>query len=232
MAADCRLYCAGTLIAFPYLARNVLISGWLFYPFTFLDWFPVDWKISKGYADSDAKEIQAYAREIYNVYQLDQPLKQWLPNWFAAQAGFDKLLVLAGWAAIPVSAVLAVLGAVRAVRAGQVTVAPHVDGAVSAENGTRAFRADGRRLRPVRVVLCLNGKPAHPCRPPSRTSYALVFFPASAVCSGRFFLLAARGAAGAVRIFLCVVFAVDGVWKPVLYGGGKAGWFRTGTQWT
>ena len=58
------------------------------------------------------KEIQAYAREIYNVYQLDQPLKQWLPNWFAAQAGFDKLLVLAGWAAIPVSAVLAVLGAV------------------------------------------------------------------------------------------------------------------------
>ena len=69
--------------------------------------------------------------EIYNVYQLDQPLKQWLPNWFAAQAGFDKLLVLAGWAAIPVSAVLAVLGAVRAVRAGQVTVAPHVDGAVS-----------------------------------------------------------------------------------------------------
>ena len=121
----------GLLIAFPYLARNVLISGWLFYPFTFLDWFPVDWKISKGYADSDAKEIQAYAREIYNVYQLDQPLKQWLPNWFAAQDGFDKLLVLAGWAAIPVSAVLAVLGAVRAVRAGQVTVAPHVNGAVS-----------------------------------------------------------------------------------------------------
>ena len=107
----------GFLIAFPYLARNVLISGWLFYPFTFLDWFPVDWKISKGYADSDAKEIQAYAREIYNVYQLDQPLKQWLQNWFAAQDGFDKLLVLAGWAAIPVSAVLAVFGAARAVGA-------------------------------------------------------------------------------------------------------------------
>lgn len=132
----------GLLIAFPYLARNVLISGWLFYPFTFLDWFPVDWKISKGYADSDAKEIQAYAREIYNVYQLDQPLKQWLPNWFAAQAGFDKLLVLAGWAAIPVSAVLAVLGAVRAVRAGRAAVASHAGSAASAENGTRAFRAD------------------------------------------------------------------------------------------
>ena len=132
----------GLLIAFPYLARNVLISGWLFYPFTFLDWFPVDWKISKGYADSDAKEIQAYAREIYNVYQLDQPLKQWLPNWFAAQAGFDKLLVLAGWAAIPVSAVLAVLGAVCAVRADRVTVASRAGGAASADNGTHTSKAD------------------------------------------------------------------------------------------
>ena len=132
----------GILIAFPYLARNVLISGWLFYPFTFLDWFPVDWKISKGYADSDAKEIQAYAREIYNVYQLDQPLKLWLPNWFAAQDGFDKLLVLAGWVAIPVSAVLAVFGAARAVRADRVTVASRAGSAAPAENGTRAVRAD------------------------------------------------------------------------------------------
>ena len=121
----------GLLIAFPYLARNVLISGWLFYPFTFLDWFPVDWKISKGYADSDAKEIQAYAREIYDVYQLDQPLKQWLQNWFAAQDGFDKLLVLAGWVAIPVSAVLAVFGAVRTVRADRAAVASRAGGAVS-----------------------------------------------------------------------------------------------------
>ena len=77
----------GLLIAFPYLARNVLISGWLFYPFTFLDWFPVDWKISKGYANSDAKEIQAYRAEIYNVYQLDQPLKQW----------YAELVCGAGW---------------------------------------------------------------------------------------------------------------------------------------
>lgn len=113
----------GFLIAFPYLARNVLISGWLFYPFTFCDWFPVDWKISKGYADSDAKEIQAYAREVYDVYQLDQPLKHWLSNWFMAQETVDKLLVLAGWAAIPVSAVLAVFGAVRAAKANRAEIA-------------------------------------------------------------------------------------------------------------
>ncbi len=97
----------GILIALPYLIRNVIISGWLFYPFTFFDWFDVDWKISKGYADSDAKEIRAYAMEIFDVYQLEQPFSEWFPNWLGSQAMLDKLLVLAGWAAVPVSAALA-----------------------------------------------------------------------------------------------------------------------------
>lgn len=100
----------GVGIALPYLIRNVIISGWLFYPFTFFDWFDVDWKISKGYADSDAKEIRAYAMEIFDVYQLDQPFSQWFPNWLNSQAALDRLLVLAGWAAVPVSMVLAGAG--------------------------------------------------------------------------------------------------------------------------
>lgn len=37
----------GILISLPWLIRGVLISGWLFYPFTFLDVFPVDWKLEK-----------------------------------------------------------------------------------------------------------------------------------------------------------------------------------------
>lgn len=98
----------GIVIALPYLIRNVVISGWLFYPFTFFDWFDVDWKISKGYADSDAKEIRAYAMEIFDVYQLEQPFSRWFPNWFKSQAGLDRILVFAGWAAVPVSAALAV----------------------------------------------------------------------------------------------------------------------------
>ncbi len=111
----------GIVIALPYLIRNVVISGWLFYPFTFFDWFDVDWKISKGYADSDAKEIRAYAMEIFDVYQLEQPFSRWFPNWqleqpfsrwfpnwLKSQAGLDRILVFAGWAAVPVSAALAV----------------------------------------------------------------------------------------------------------------------------
>lgn len=107
----------GVAIAFPYLARNVLISGWLFYPFTFFDFFPVDWKISKGYADSDAAEIQVYAKEIFDVYQKNMPFGQWFPNWLSAQAGLDKVLVAAGWIALPVGAVTLAVTAVRTVKA-------------------------------------------------------------------------------------------------------------------
>lgn len=111
----------GLLIAFPYLARNVLISGWLFYPFTFLDIFPVDWKISKGYADSDAFEIQVYAKGIYDVYQKDMPFLQWFPSWLNAQAATDRLLVVAAWLSAPVGAVFTAVnlfGACRKRKAG------------------------------------------------------------------------------------------------------------------
>lgn len=104
----------GVVIAFPYLARNVLISGWLFYPFTFFDFFPVDWKISKGYADSDAAEIRVYAKEIFDVYQKDMPFREWFPVWLSAQDRLDQLLVLAGWLSLPVGAVMLLLTMVRA----------------------------------------------------------------------------------------------------------------------
>lgn len=91
----------GVLIVLPWLIRNVLISGWLLYPFTLFDVFEVDWKIPKGYADYDRFEIQVYGKEIFDVNRKDMPFWQWFPNWFAAQAGMDKLLVLAGWICVP-----------------------------------------------------------------------------------------------------------------------------------
>ena len=48
----------GILTALPYFIRNVIISGWLVYPFTQIDFFQVAWKIPKGLADYDAREIQ------------------------------------------------------------------------------------------------------------------------------------------------------------------------------
>ena len=85
----------GILICLPWLIRGVLISGWLIYPFTFLDLFSVDWKMEKGYADSDAKEIQVFARGLYDVTLYDTPFAGWVKNWFGRLRGMEKLWVAA-----------------------------------------------------------------------------------------------------------------------------------------
>lgn len=94
------LYLAmGSLTAIPFFVRNVLLSGWLVYPFTQIDLFSVPWKIPKGVADYDAKEIQVWGRGYTDVSQYEISMKEWLPDWFHALAGSDKLLVLAAVAA-------------------------------------------------------------------------------------------------------------------------------------
>ncbi len=88
------LYLAlGFVTALPYFIRNVLISGWLVYPFTQIDLFDVTWKVPKGLADYDAKEIRVYGRGYTDVLQFDLPVTRWLPDWFRALAGSEKLFV-------------------------------------------------------------------------------------------------------------------------------------------
>lgn len=134
----------GVGIAFPYLARNVLISGWLFYPFTFFDIFPVDWKIAKGYADSDAAEIQVYAKEIFDVYQKNRPFGEWFPNWLSAQSRLDQLLVALAWIALPAGLALMAATAVR-------TAVGQKKAAAVRETGARSGTAAG--MEPWAFVL-------------------------------------------------------------------------------
>lgn len=103
----------GILIIAPYLIRNVLISGWLVYPFTFLDFFAVDWKIPKGIADYDAREIQVWGRGIQDVARYGEPVFSWFGGWFASQGRIDRLFILLGIGAAPVSAAAWTAAAVR-----------------------------------------------------------------------------------------------------------------------
>lgn len=84
----------GFVTALPYFIRNVVISGWLVYPFTQFDFFPVVWKIPKGIADYDAREIQVWGRGYTDVSRYDISVKEWLPGWFTSLAGSDKAFVL------------------------------------------------------------------------------------------------------------------------------------------
>lgn len=84
--------CGGIVVLVPFFIRNVIISGWLIYPSTFIDLFNVDWKIPKGVAQYDAMEIGVYGKGINDVTKLDMPISQWLPNWFKAMSLIEK-----GW---------------------------------------------------------------------------------------------------------------------------------------
>jgi hypothetical protein len=98
----------GIVTALPFFIRNVIISGWLVYPFTQIDLFSVAWKIPKGTADYDAKEIQVWGRGYTDVTQWDKQVKEWLPDWFRALSGTDKVFVLLACASVLICLVYAV----------------------------------------------------------------------------------------------------------------------------
>ena len=92
----------GFLTMLPFFARNVILSGWLVYPFTRIDLFDVIWKIPKGVADYDAREIQVWGRGYSDVTRYDISPKEWLTGWFRGLAGSDKLFVLMAVLAVAV----------------------------------------------------------------------------------------------------------------------------------
>lgn len=103
----------GILAVFPYLARNVILSGWLVYPFPAMDLFSFDWKIPASEARYDAEEIKVYAKGMTDVLLKDVPMSQWLPNWFAALKGLEKIWVLGSIASIPGGIVVSIWGFVK-----------------------------------------------------------------------------------------------------------------------
>ena len=103
----------GILAVFPYLARNVILSGWLVYPFPAIDLFSFDWKIPAGEALYDAQEIKVYAKGMTDVLLKDSPMSQWLPAWFSALKGLEKIWVLGSLASVVAGVVITVWGLVK-----------------------------------------------------------------------------------------------------------------------
>lgn len=103
----------GILAVFPYLARNIILSGWLVYPFPAIDFFSFDWKIPAGEARYDAEEIKVYAKGMTDVLLKDTPMSRWLPSWFAALKGLEKIWVLSSLASIVGGILVSVWGIVK-----------------------------------------------------------------------------------------------------------------------
>lgn len=83
------------IIVLPFLIRNVVISGWLVYPATFLDIFGFSWKIPKGLAAYDALEIKTFGRGFNDVAAYGHmPFKEWVPLWFEGITGINKIMLI------------------------------------------------------------------------------------------------------------------------------------------
>lgn len=84
----------GFLTAAPFLIRNVIISGWLLYPFAAIDLFQFDWKMPERYVTIDSSTIKVWARCLYDPKLIDMPFQEWLPIWWNAQERYSQMLIL------------------------------------------------------------------------------------------------------------------------------------------
>lgn len=73
---------SGVVILFPFLARNVIISGYLLYPYATIDLFDVDWKMPFSVVDYDRIEIMAWGRGMRQADQYQATFSQWFPAWY------------------------------------------------------------------------------------------------------------------------------------------------------
>lgn len=108
------LYLAtGLTVAVPWMVRSVLLSGWLFYPFPYLDLFDVGWKQPVAWVEFDAACIKAWGRGISSD-QIDRPLWEWFGGWFRGNLdATQRLLVLADIASLPLLAVYSLVTLIR-----------------------------------------------------------------------------------------------------------------------
>lgn len=86
----------GLMVVTPYLVRNVIICGWIIYPFSGLDLFNVDWKVPAVKVDADAFQIKSWGKGIHDYSLYHAPVSEWIPGWYhGVLTGTERLLFIA-----------------------------------------------------------------------------------------------------------------------------------------
>lgn len=105
-----KLVMLGTVLILPFLVRNVIISGYLVYPFPGIDIFNVDWKMNKYVCLWDAKEIKSWAQGICDAKQ-SPTFGEWFEIWMNRLNSIQKYLFYASI----ISSVMLVVASVTSV---------------------------------------------------------------------------------------------------------------------
>ena len=91
-------------LIFPFLVRNVILSGYLFYPFYQVDFFPVDWKADEVLAKEILHFIKYFNRVNAGFMPVDATATlgtpEWIPVWFKYLFAYDKPVLIAGLAGL------------------------------------------------------------------------------------------------------------------------------------
>ena len=84
----------GLLVAAPFFIRTVLITGWLIFPFSAIDFFSFDWKVPVQIVDAQSNLITTYARlpDDMAYANTHKSLIDWMPRWILAQNKFELII--------------------------------------------------------------------------------------------------------------------------------------------
>ena len=84
---------SGFFIILPFLIRNIIISGYLVYPYAGIDFFNFDWKMSPAAVIYDNHEIMAWGRGLKDVNRYAEPFSSWFPVWIEEASTFNVFLM-------------------------------------------------------------------------------------------------------------------------------------------
>lgn len=105
----------GILIIAPFLVRNVILSGYLIYPYPKIDLFSFDWKIPAADAEYMQRAVTVYAQGGKGIYEI-VPLKEWFPVWKDNCLRTDLIMLLELIADIMAAPAALIIGTIMGLR--------------------------------------------------------------------------------------------------------------------
>ena len=107
-----KLLSLGVILTLPFLIRNIIISGYIVYPFPKLDLFSFDWKMNKYVCLWDAKEVRSWGQGVCDA-NLSPTFREWFEIWINRQSNANKCLF---FASIIISVLLVVISIVNYIK--------------------------------------------------------------------------------------------------------------------
>ncbi|EKR65413.1 putative membrane protein [Leptospira weilii str. 2006001853] len=85
-----------SLILLPWLIRNVILTGYLIYPFPAIDFFNFDWKVPLNAVVSEKLSITGWARNPGEGYKEAAQMKfwEWFPIWWNTISKLNRLFIV------------------------------------------------------------------------------------------------------------------------------------------